>query len=103
MLVPEPNVVDTISILRGLKERYESHHGVRILDSALVIAAQLADRYITNRFAPDKAIDLVGKRFFLRGWMEMSCSLIMSFHHVINSHASIFCVCYMFPNVACGV
>lgn len=57
--VGEPTVTDTISILRGLKERYESHHGVRITDSALVIAAQLAHRYITTRYLPDKAIDLV--------------------------------------------
>lgn len=57
--VGEPSVADTISILRGSKERYEAHHGVRISDSALVAAAQLADRYITSRFLPDKAIDLV--------------------------------------------
>ena len=57
--VNEPSVTDTISILRGLKQRYETHHGVRIADAALVIAAQLSDRYITNRFLPDKAIDLV--------------------------------------------
>lgn len=57
--VGEPSVVDTVSILRGLKERYETHHGVRIADGALVLAAQLAHRYITNRFLPDKAIDLV--------------------------------------------
>jgi len=57
--VGEPSVADTISILRGLKEKYETHHGVRIADSALVVAAQLAHRYITNRFLPDKAIDLV--------------------------------------------
>jgi len=57
--VAEPSVTDTISILRGLKEKYESHHGVRILDGALVMAAQLAQRYITNRFLPDKAIDLI--------------------------------------------
>eukprot|EP00048_Salpingoeca_helianthica_P018693 m.2655 g.2655 ORF g.2655 m.2655 type:complete len:912 (-) comp2630_c0_seq2:25-2760(-) len=57
--VGEPSVPATISILRGLKERYEAHHGVRILDSALVDAARLADRYITSRFLPDKAIDLV--------------------------------------------
>jgi ATP-dependent Clp protease ATP-binding subunit ClpB len=55
----EPNVVDTISILRGLKERYEVHHGVRIKDSALVAAAVLSNRYITDRFLPDKAIDLI--------------------------------------------
>lgn len=57
--VREPSVPDTVSILRGLKERYESHHGVRIQDAALVMAAQLSDRYIQNRFMPDKAIDLV--------------------------------------------
>ncbi len=57
--VGEPTVEDTISILRGLKERYELHHKVRILDSALVSAAVLSQRYITNRFLPDKAIDLV--------------------------------------------
>lgn len=57
--VGEPSVIDTISILRGLKERYEVHHGVRISDSALVLAAQLAHRYIQGRFLPDKAIDLV--------------------------------------------
>jgi len=59
VFVSEPSVTDTISILRGLKEKYETHHGVRIADNALVIAAQLAHRYITNRFLPDKAIDLV--------------------------------------------
>lgn len=57
--VGEPSVEDTIGILRGLKERYEVHHGVRIQDSALVQAAELSNRYITNRFLPDKAIDLV--------------------------------------------
>ncbi|REH79869.1 ATP-dependent chaperone ClpB [Staphylococcus felis] len=57
--VSEPNIEDTISILRGLKERYEVHHGVRIQDRALVAAAELSDRYITDRFLPDKAIDLV--------------------------------------------
>ncbi|HEC2146008.1 TPA: ATP-dependent chaperone ClpB [Staphylococcus delphini] len=57
--VAEPTVEDTISILRGLKERYEVHHGVRIQDRALVAAAELSDRYITDRFLPDKAIDLV--------------------------------------------
>ena len=57
--VGEPSVEDTIGILRGLKERYEVHHGVRIQDSALVAAAELSNRYITNRFLPDKAIDLV--------------------------------------------
>ena len=57
--VGEPNVEDTISILRGLKPRYEAHHGVKIKDSALVAAAKLSHRYITDRFLPDKAIDLV--------------------------------------------
>ena len=57
--VPEPTVADTIAILRGLREKYEAHHGVRIQDRALVVAAQLADRYIQQRFLPDKAIDAV--------------------------------------------
>ncbi|MCL6472453.1 MAG: ATP-dependent chaperone ClpB [Firmicutes bacterium] len=59
ILVGEPSVEDTIAILRGLKERYEVHHGVRITDSALVSAAVLSNRYITDRFLPDKAIDLI--------------------------------------------
>ncbi|MCX6143425.1 MAG: ATP-dependent chaperone ClpB [Ignavibacteriales bacterium] len=59
VLVDEPTVEDTISILRGLKERYEVHHGVRITDGAIVAAAQLSHRYITDRFLPDKAIDLM--------------------------------------------
>jgi ATP-dependent Clp protease ATP-binding subunit ClpB len=59
VFVSEPNVEDTISILRGLKDRYEQHHGVRITDSAIVAAATLSNRYITDRFLPDKAIDLV--------------------------------------------
>jgi ATP-dependent Clp protease ATP-binding subunit ClpB len=59
VFVAEPTVADTISILRGLKEKYELHHGVRITDSALVSAATLSNRYITDRFLPDKAIDLV--------------------------------------------
>src|SRR5260370_11795264 len=58
-MVDQPSVEDTISILRGLKQRYEVHHGVRIQDSALVAAAMLSNRYITDRFLPDKAIDLV--------------------------------------------
>jgi ATP-dependent Clp protease ATP-binding subunit ClpB len=57
--VDEPSVEDTISILRGIKEKYDMHHGVRISDSALVSAAQLSDRYISDRFLPDKAIDLI--------------------------------------------
>ncbi len=59
VMVEEPSVEDTISILRGLKEKYEVHHGVRIADSAIIAAAQLSNRYITDRFLPDKAIDLM--------------------------------------------
>jgi len=59
VLVGEPSVADTVSILRGIREKYELHHGVRIADSALVAAATLSNRYITDRFLPDKAIDLV--------------------------------------------
>lgn len=59
ILVDEPSVLDTISILRGLKERFEVHHGVKITDSAIVAAATLSNRYITDRFLPDKAIDLI--------------------------------------------
>lgn len=59
VFVGEPDVEDTISILRGLKEKYEVHHGVRITDGAIVAAAQLSDRYIADRFLPDKAIDLI--------------------------------------------
>jgi len=59
VIVQEPTVEDTISILRGLKDRYESHHGIRITDDAIIAAATLSDRYISDRFLPDKAIDLV--------------------------------------------
>jgi ATP-dependent Clp protease ATP-binding subunit ClpB len=59
VFVDQPTIEDTISILRGLKERYETHHGVKISDSALVAAAVLSTRYISDRFLPDKAIDLV--------------------------------------------
>ncbi|MFL4976243.1 MAG: ATP-dependent chaperone ClpB, partial [Microvirga sp.] len=59
VFVSEPSVEDTVSILRGIKEKYEQHHGVRIMDSSLVAAATLSNRYITDRFLPDKAIDLV--------------------------------------------
>jgi hypothetical protein len=62
VLVDEPSVDDTIAILRGLKERYEVHHGVRIEDGALVAAARLADRHVTDRFMPDKAIDSARRR-----------------------------------------
>ena len=57
--INEPSVDDTIAILRGLKEKYEVHHGVRVKDSAIISAVELSDRYITNRFLPDKAVDLV--------------------------------------------
>jgi ATP-dependent Clp protease ATP-binding subunit ClpC len=69
VLVPEPSVTDTIEILRGLRDRYEAHHQVRFTDEALIAAAQLSDRYINDRFLPDKAIDLVdqaGARVRLR-------------------------------------
>src|SRR5215212_2415749 len=59
VMVPEPTVQDTIAILRGLKERYEIHHGVKIMDNAIIAAATLSDRYIGDRFLPDKAIDLI--------------------------------------------
>ena len=59
VIVKEPTVIDTITILRGLKERFEVHHGVSIKDRALVAAATLSNRYITDRFLPDKAIDLI--------------------------------------------
>lgn len=59
VLIEEPSVEDTISILRGLKEKYEVHHGVRITDEALIAAATLSSRYITDRYLPDKAIDLI--------------------------------------------
>lgn len=59
VLVPQPSVEDTIAILRGLKERYEVHHGVKIKDSAIIAAATLSDKYIADRFLPDKAIDLI--------------------------------------------
>ena len=59
LYIAEPSVIDTISILRGLKEKYEVHHGIRIADSAIIAAANLSNRYITDRFLPDKAIDLL--------------------------------------------
>src|SRR5206468_6839106 len=59
ILVPEPTVEDAVTILRGLRDRYEAHHQVRFTDEALVAAVELADRYIADRFLPDKAIDLI--------------------------------------------
>ena len=59
VLVPEPSVEDTVAILHGLRDRYEAHHQVRFTDEALTAAAELSERYVTDRFLPDKAIDLV--------------------------------------------
>ena len=73
MLVNQPSVEDTISILRGLKERYEVHHGVRIQDAALVAAAVLSDRYISDRFLPDKAIDLMDEAAPSCAWRSTAC------------------------------
>ncbi len=74
VLVDEPTVEDTISILRGLRERYEVHHGVRIQDAALVAAAILSNRYVADRFLPDKAIDLVDEvRGDACGWRLTRC------------------------------
>ena len=71
VFVSEPTVEDTVSILRGLKEKYEVHHGVRISDSAIIAAATLSNRYITDRFLPDKAIDLVDEAAALDcGWIS---------------------------------
>src|SRR2546425_8727246 len=66
--VDEPSVEETISILRGLKERYEVHHGVRITDAAVIATATLSDRYISDRFLPDKAIDLIDEA---ASWLRM--------------------------------
>ena len=73
VVVDQPTVEETISILRGLRERYEVHHGVRITDSALVAAATLSNRYITERFLPDKAIDLVDEAPAGCGWRSTPC------------------------------
>jgi ATP-dependent Clp protease ATP-binding subunit ClpA len=70
VVVDEPGGEDTISILRGLRERFEVHHGVKIQDAALVAAATLAHRYITDRFLPDKAIDLV----------DEACAVVLVLH-----------------------
>ena len=67
VLVSEPTVDDTMEILRGLKDRYEAHHRVKITEEAIVAAAELSDRYVTDRFLPDKAIDLVGPSRSTRG------------------------------------
>ena len=86
VMVDEPTVEDTISILRGLKERYEVFHGVKITDSALVSAATLSDRYITDRFLPDKAIDLV----------DEACAMIKTEMDMIWHHMT-FNNFYTFP------
>ena len=65
VMVAEPDTLSTISILRGLKERYENHHKVRIKDEAIIAAVELSNRYITERFLPDKAIDLVDEAWAL--------------------------------------
>ena len=70
-MVGEPSVTDTIAILRGLKERYEVHHGVRISDDAIVAAGMLSDRYIADRFLPDKAIDLIDENLASRLKIEI--------------------------------
>src|SRR5665213_2240881 len=75
VFVGEPTVEDTISILRGLKEKYELHHGVRITDGAIVAAATLSNRYITDRFLPDKAIDLMDEAASL-SFFSASCSIL---------------------------
>ena len=73
MTVDEPTVEETIAILRGLKERYEVHHGIRIQDSALVSAAQLSNRYIADRFLPDKAVDLMDESACVCAWSWTRC------------------------------
>jgi ATP-dependent Clp protease ATP-binding subunit ClpB len=73
ILVDEPSESDTVAILRGLKERYEIHHGVRISDSAIIAAAKLSVRYITDRNLPDKAIDLIDGRLVIFGWKLIPC------------------------------
>jgi ATP-dependent Clp protease ATP-binding subunit ClpB len=73
VFVGQPTVEDTIAILRGLKERTRSHHGIRIQDAALVAAAVLSNRYITERFLPDKAIDLVDEAASRSAWRSTAC------------------------------
>ena len=73
VMVDEPSELDTISILRGLKEKYENHHKVRIKDDALIAAVQLSSRYITDRFLPDKAIDLLDEA---AARMRMQCATV---------------------------
>ena len=73
VMVSEPTVEDTIAILRGLKERYEVYHGVKIQDGAIIAAATLSNRYITDRFLPDKAIDLIDEACAMIGTVSTSC------------------------------
>ena len=79
VLVDEPSVEDTIAILRGLKEKYATHHGVQILDSAIIAAAKMSHRYITDRQLPDKAIDLIDEVLLVLRWKS-----ILSQKHLIN-------------------
>ena len=72
--VAQPSVEDTIAILRGLKERYEVHHGVKIKDSAIIAAAMLSHRYISDRFLPDKAVDLIDEAGFKAEDRDRQCS-----------------------------
>ncbi len=67
-MIEEPDTQSAISILRGLKERYENHHKIRIRDEAIITAVELSQRYITSRFLPDKAIDLVDEAARVSGW-----------------------------------
>ena len=95
ILVGEPTVQETISILRGLKEKYEVHHGVRILDSALVAAANLSSRYISERFLPDKAIDLVDEAASAQRLQQVRSNREISFQGTIlfMYHAFLCIVC----------
>ncbi len=95
ILVGEPTVQETISILRGLKEKYEVHHGVRILDSALVAAANLSSRYISERFLPDKAIDLVDEAASAQRLQQVRSNREISFQGTIlfMHHAFLCIVC----------
>lgn len=80
VLVDEPSVEDTIAILRGLKEKYATHHGVQILDSAIIAAAKMSHRYITDRQLPDKAIDLIDEAASRIKWR-----LTLNLKHSISS------------------
>jgi ATP-dependent Clp protease ATP-binding subunit ClpB len=83
IIVNAPSVTDTISILRGIKERYELHHGVRISDNSLIAAATLSDRYISDRHLPDKAIDLIDEAACQR--IIRNSNSMMKFIPLLNS------------------